>query len=129
MKDTRTNKGKDYEIAKWEEEVRKSLATKKLAPAKLTKQQEALVKAQLEKEEKIRQSVNLIRARLVRGLHFIRSLVAAKVQEIHVYMSSIVALLLKGALRRGSFLAGSMAFETYLVLILLISFIFKYLLI
>jgi hypothetical protein len=123
VKDTRTNKGKDYETAKWEEEVRKSLATKKSAPAKLTKQQEVLVKAQLEKEEKIRQSVNLIHARLVRGLHFIRSVVAANVQEIHVYMSSIVALLLRGVLRRGSFLAGSMAFETYLVLIPLISFI------
>jgi hypothetical protein len=28
-KDKRPSKGKDYEIAKWEEEVRKSLATKK----------------------------------------------------------------------------------------------------
>lgn len=115
MKDTKINKGKDHEISKWEEEVRKSLATKSSTSSKLTKQQEALVKAQLQKEESIRQNVKSIHSCLIRGLYFIRSLVEANVQEMHVYMSSIVTLLLSGALKRGSFLAGPVAFETYLV--------------
>lgn len=113
--ETRPAKGKDYEIAKWEEEIRKSLASKKSTPATLTKQQQALVQAQLEKESKIRQNVNTVQAHLLRGLNFIKSLVAAKVDEFQYYMSSLVSLLLDGALGRGSFLAGSTAFETYIV--------------
>lgn len=114
-KDQNPNKGKDFEIAKWEEEVRKSLATKKAGPVTLTKQQEILVKQQLEKESKVRQRVREIHTHLVRGLHFIRSIIAANVEEMHGYMSQIITLLLDGALNRGSFLAGAMAFETYLV--------------
>lgn len=113
-KDQRPSKGKDYEIAKWEEEIRKSLATKK-ATVTLTKQQETLVKQQLEKEAKIRQRVTEIQKHLVRGLHFIRSIVEANVEEMRDYMSPMIALLLDGALGRGSFLAGAMAFDTYLV--------------
>lgn len=111
----RPNKGKDYEIARWEEEIRKSLASKKSAPVTLSKQQLALVQAQLEKESKVRQRVHDIRTNLVRGLHFIQSLVGARIEEFQLEMSSIVSLLLKGALNRGSFLAGETAFETYLV--------------
>lgn len=113
--ETRPAKGKDYEIAKWEEEIRKSLASKKSTPATLTKQQQALVNAQLEKESRTRQNVNTIQAQLLRGLNFVQSLVAARVDEFHFYMSSLVSLLLDGALGRGSFLTGSTAFETYIV--------------
>ena len=115
-KDQRSdNKGKDHQIAKWEEEVRKSLAAKNAATTTLSRQQEMLVKQQLEKEAKIRQRVREVRTRLVRGLYFIRSVVAAHVEEIQAYMSPIVTLLLEGALGPGSFLVGSMVFETYLV--------------
>jgi len=114
-KDARPSKGKDYEIAKWEEGVRKSLAAKKALPVTLTKQQEALFKAQLEKEAKIRQAMKMIHARLVRGLHFIQSLVAANVQELQSYMTELTTLLIDGALSRGSILAGATAYETYLV--------------
>ncbi|KDR69874.1 hypothetical protein GALMADRAFT_913484 [Galerina marginata CBS 339.88] len=112
--DSRPSKGKDYEIAKWEEEIRKSLATKKATPISLTRQQQALVQAQLDKEAKVRQRVQAIQIRLIRGLHFVRSLVAGGVEEFQSHMSSIVSLLLDGALSRGSFLAGPTAFETYL---------------
>ena len=113
--EARPNKGKDYEIAKWEEEIRKSLATKKATTVTLSKQQQALVQAQLEKEAKIRQHVQDIRANLTRGLHLVRSIVTAGVEEFHLYMTSVVTLLLDGALSRGSFLIGATAFETYLV--------------
>ncbi|KAF9561868.1 ARM repeat-containing protein [Agrocybe pediades] len=114
--EAKPDKGKDYEIAKWEAEVRKSLAAKKAVPATLNRQQQALVQAQLEKEGNIRKHVQDIQARLVRGLELVKSLVASGVEEFQSYMSSIVSLLLKGALDRGSFLAGSAAFETYLEL-------------
>lgn len=113
--ETRPNKGRDYEISKWEEEIRKSLATKKATAVTLTKQQQALMQAQLEKEAKTRQHVQDICANLTRGLHLVRSIVTAGVDEFHSYMTSVLSLLLNGALNRGSFLVGSIAFETYLV--------------
>ena len=113
--ETRPNKGRDYEISKWEEEIRKSLATKKATVVTLTKQQQALMQAQLEKEAKTRQHVQDICANLTRGLHLVRSIVTAGVDEFHSYMTSVLSLLLNGALNRGSFLVGSIAFETYLV--------------
>ncbi|KAF8627766.1 hypothetical protein AX17_006131 [Amanita inopinata Kibby_2008] len=115
--DARPTKGKDAEIAKWEEDLRRSLASKK-APgaATLTKQQQALVQAQLEKEAKIRQRVVSIKANLDRGLNFVRSLVSASVKEFGSYISPIASLLAGGALRRGSPLVGESAFETYLFL-------------
>ena len=112
--ETRPNKGRDYEISKWEEEIRKSLATKKATAVTLTKQQQALMQAQLEKEAKTRQHVQDICANLTRGLHLVRSIVTAGVDEFHSYMTSVLSLLLNGALSRGSFLVGSIAFETYL---------------
>ena len=111
----RFNKGRDYEIAKWEEEIRKSLATKKATAVTLSKQQQALVQTQLEKEAKIRQHVQSICANLTRGLHLVRSIVTAGVDEFHSYMTSVISLLLDGALSRGSFLVGAIAFETYMV--------------
>lgn len=116
--EVRSNKGKDYEIAKWEDELRKSLASKKAsasAKGTLTKPQQALVQAQLDKEATIRQYVAGIKANLERGLHFVRSLVAADVSEFRSYISSVASLLLGGALGRGSLLVGQGAFETYLV--------------
>ncbi|KAF8911690.1 armadillo-type protein [Gymnopilus junonius] len=114
--ETKPAKGKDYEIAKWEAEIRKSLASKKSTPVQLTRQQQALVHAQLEKEATIRERVQVIQTNLVRGLHFVQSLVRACVEEFQAYMSPVASLLLEGALSRGSFLAGPAAFETYLVL-------------
>lgn len=81
----------------------------------LTKQQQALVNSQLEKEAKIRQHVAGIKANIERGLQYVRSLVASGVEDFHSYISSITTLLLEGALGRGSILVGRSAFDTYLV--------------
>ncbi|KAK2463021.1 hypothetical protein APHAL10511_004676 [Amanita phalloides] len=113
--EARQVKGKDTDIAKWEEDLRKSLANKK-APGTLTKQQQALVQAQLEKEAKIRQHVASIKANFTRGLNVIRSLVSAGVEEFRPYVSSIASLLVSGALGHGSPLVGESAFDTYLLL-------------
>jgi hypothetical protein len=114
--DAQTTKGKDHEIAKWEAELRKSLASKKaLGSTTLTKQQQGLIGTQLEKEAKTRQHVAEIKRNLERGLQFVRSLVASGVEEFRSYISPVTTLLLEGALGRGSILVGRSAFDTYLV--------------
>lgn len=110
-------KGKGYKDAQWEAEVRKSLASKKktTGPVTLSKQDRALVEAQLEKESGIRARVEVIKGRLERGLHLVHSLATARV-ELHAYISSIIELLLRAAFGpRAVALVGFTAFERYLV--------------
>ena len=112
-KTTETRKGKDADIAKWEADLRKSLANKKTAATPtLTKQQQALVNAQLEKESVVRRRVESVKANLERGLHFVRSLVRAGVPQFSAFISSVVTLLLDGA---GSRLVGQITVDVYLV--------------
>ncbi|KAJ7606190.1 armadillo-type protein [Mycena polygramma] len=110
------HKGKDFEIARWEAEVRTAVESKKKAAAgaALTKAQQASLHAQLAREAVVRQRVDGVKAQLLRGLAFVRSLVAAGVPEFHMYISSVAGLLLDGALGRGALLVGAVAFETYL---------------
>ncbi|KAJ6581434.1 armadillo-type protein [Mycena capillaripes] len=110
------HKGKDFEIARWEAEVRTALENKKKAGAgaALTKPQQALLQAQLAREATVRQRVESVKADLLRGLAFVRALVAAGVPEFGVYISSVTGLLLDGALGKGALLVGTVAFETYL---------------
>lgn len=115
--DEPVKKGKGYKDAQWEAEVRKSLANKKkvAGPVTLSKQDLALVQAQLDAESAIRARVEGIRARLQRGLHYVHSVAAAHV-ELHAHISSIVDLLLNGAFGGTAVtLIGYTAFETYLV--------------
>ncbi|KAJ8595557.1 ARM repeat-containing protein [Rhizopogon salebrosus TDB-379] len=108
-------KGKDADIARWEAELRKSLANKKgAAPAALSKQAQALVQAQLDKEAIVRQRVATIKLNLQRGLSYVQSLAAIDVHELRIYVSFIVSLLLEGAMGQGSRLVGSQALEAYL---------------
>lgn len=108
-------KGKGAAEAKWDAEVRKSLANKKAGPATLTKQQQALVQAQLEKEAQVRQRVDGIKSRLERGLRLVGSVVDAKVDELKLYVSVIQDMLISGALGKGPSLVGDQAFQAYLV--------------
>jgi hypothetical protein len=104
----------NYEISKWEDDIRKSQASKKpTSSATLTKQEQALVQAQLEKETVIRQRVASIIATFGRGLRIIRSLVAAGNLDSKLFMSNMVPLLLEGAFH--SVLADRTSYDTYLV--------------
>src|SRR5690348_1488346 len=58
---------KDYDILKWEEELRSQLEKKKGQQKKLTADETAKVNAQLKKESQIRQSLREVEARLLRG--------------------------------------------------------------
>jgi hypothetical protein len=108
-------KGKDADIAKWEADLRKSLANKSKQPATLTKQQQALVQVQLDKEAVIRQRVTVIASQLVRGLHLIDSLIQSNVAEFKPHISTVLQLLLDSALQRGRYLGADLAYDTYLV--------------
>ncbi|KAF9266994.1 ARM repeat-containing protein [Marasmius fiardii PR-910] len=115
--DARPRKGKDAEIAQWEADIRKSLANKKATTTvTLTKQQQSAVNAQLAKEAETRKRVLTVKANLDRGLHFVRSVINASVPEFRAYISTVVDLLLDGALEKGSLLSGPTALETYLEL-------------
>jgi hypothetical protein len=114
-------KGKGSDLAKWDAEIRQSLANKKAIPT-LTKQQQALVQAQREKEAQIRQRVAGIKSRLERGLHLVESIVDAGVNQINLYITVITDLLVQGALSKGPLLVGNHSFETYLVCRAFLSF-------
>jgi hypothetical protein len=114
--DVGPTKGKDAEIARWEADIRNSLASKKAtATTTLSKQDQALFEAQLKKENAVRQRVAHVKTNILRGLQFIRSLVSSGVQDFRLYISTVVSLLLDGALGKGSILVGHEAVQTYLV--------------
>jgi hypothetical protein len=109
-------KGKDADLAKWDAEVRKSIAKKSTATATLSKQEQSLVQVQLEKEAKIRGRVNEIKANLDRALQTISHLALGNIYDLRAYVSKISSLLLNsGALDKGTLLVGSLAFTTFLV--------------
>ncbi|GJE94641.1 ARM repeat-containing protein [Phanerochaete sordida] len=114
--DEPVKKGKGYKDAQWEAEVRKSLATKKqAATGSLSKQDQALVNAQLEKEAAIRRRVDGLKTRLERGLALVRSLVKSNAEELKVQISSLVNILLSGAFGNAAdTLVGENSFKTYL---------------
>jgi hypothetical protein len=109
-------KGKNADIEKWEAELRKSLANKKTnTSTPMSKQDRALVDAQLAKEAQIRSRVAAVHRNLVDGLALLRSLIAAGVEDFRPHVWPMAALLLDGVLKRGSALVGQVAVDTYVV--------------
>ena len=110
-------KGKDADLAKWDAEVRQSLAKKKsVAAPTLSKQEHSLVQAQIEKEAKIRSRVDRVKANLERSLRIVSCLVCGNIEDFQAYVSQVVTLIMSsGALDKGTLLVGSLAFDTYLV--------------
>ena len=110
-------KGKEADLAKWDAEVRQSLAKKKIATAPaLSKQEQNLVQAQVEKEAKIRSHMNKVKANLERALQILSHLAFGNIDDLQAYVSQITSLLLSsGALDKGTLLVGSLACATFLV--------------
>jgi len=113
-KDVVVEKGKDAELKKWDAETKKALASKK-GPPSLSKQEKALVDAQLAKEQIVRDKVQTVQRSLRRGLTILRSVLAARVEQIGQYLSSIADCLLSGVLKNGFILVGEEATLVYLV--------------
>lgn len=89
-------KGKGYADAKWEAEVRQKLNAKNTR-ATLSKQDQALVNEQLQKEAEIRKRVSGIRTKLEHGLELVHSLSSAGVEEFRAHTPQIVSVLLLAA--------------------------------
>ncbi|KAG8676940.1 translational activator of GCN4 [Fusarium poae] len=84
---------KDYDILKWEEELRSQLEKKKGQQKKLTPEENAKVNAQLKKESQIRQSITATVARLLRGIGIIRSLATGPPTDATQWIGTAVSLL------------------------------------
>ncbi|KAF5652499.1 putative translation activator GCN1 [Fusarium sp. NRRL 25303] len=85
---------KDYDILKWEEELRSQLEKKKGQQKKLTPEENAKVNAQLKKESLIRQSITEIEAKLLRGIGIIRSLATGPPTDAAQWLGTAVSLLI-----------------------------------
>ncbi|KAF5674331.1 translational activator GCN1 [Fusarium heterosporum] len=85
---------KDYDILKWEEELKSQLEKKKGQQKKLTPEENAKVNAQLKKESQIRQSITEIEARLLRGIGIIQSLATGPPTDATQWLGTAVSLLI-----------------------------------
>ncbi|KAI9797836.1 MAG: translational activator of GCN4 [Candelina submexicana] len=85
---------KDYDVLKWEEELRAQLAQKKGHQKKLTADEQAKVDAQLATEAGIRRQVSHVVARLRRGAGIIQSLAIGPPTEANIWMGPAVKSLL-----------------------------------
>ena len=84
---------KDYDVLKWEEEIRSQLAQKKGQQKKLTPDQQAKVDAQLARETAIRKDVRKVIGRIRRGASFVHSLATGPPTDARMWMiGSINAL-------------------------------------
>lgn len=107
---------KDYDILRWEEELRKDLEKKKGQQRKLTAEEQAKVKAQLEKEASIRAKLQQTEARFVRGLGIIKALAMGPPMDSKLWVGPAVGLML-GILDAGATLiVGDLPVDTYLAI-------------
>ena len=74
-----------------------------------------LVDAQLAKEQIIRDKVQLVQHTLNRGLAVLRSVLAARIEQLGQYLSSVADCLLSGVLKNGFILVDEEATWVYLV--------------
>lgn len=108
---------KDYATEKWEQEVRESLAKKRAATAgvKLSKQDQALVSAQLTKEATTRQQIRQVQGSLNRGIALVSALTKAGNVEVERFAGGMAAALLSSVFAAGSFLVEGRAFDVFTV--------------
>ncbi|CCA74203.1 related to translation activator GCN1 [Serendipita indica DSM 11827] len=107
-------KGKDAKIKQWEDEVRKSLAQKKAAAPTLSKQEKALVDAQLEKEEAVRARLKSIQKNIKDGLSIIKAILASRTEQSEMSLHILASLLMRGVVQLGAPLVEAEAIQTYL---------------
>ena len=84
---------KDYDVLKWEEEIRSQVAQKKGQQKKLTSDQQAKVDTQIARETAIRENVRKVAGRIRRGASFVHSLATGPPTDARMWMvGSINAL-------------------------------------
>ncbi|KAL6898113.1 armadillo-type protein [Trichoderma evansii] len=105
---------KDYDIMKWEKELRAQLEEKKGPQRKLTAEETSKVNAQLKKEAQIRASVQAIEARLYRGVGIVHSLAAGPPTDATLWLGSGIKSLLAVMEAGASLIIGDTASKVYI---------------
>ncbi|PYI28244.1 ARM repeat-containing protein [Aspergillus indologenus CBS 114.80] len=106
---------KDYNILKWEEELRVQLAEKKgQKPKKLTADEQAKVKAQLAKESKIREEVLEEIKKIERGTGIIQGLASGPAVDADGWINPAVSALLALAEAGAGLFAGDVVSKAYI---------------
>ncbi|KAL2186881.1 ARM repeat-containing protein [Thermothelomyces heterothallicus CBS 203.75] len=104
---------KDYDLLKWEEELRAQLAEKKGIQKKLTADETAKVNAQLKKEAEIRDQVRQIASRLLRGFGIVKALATGPPSDVRRWIGAAISATL-ASIKAGATLitaeTGPMAF-------------------
>lgn len=105
---------KDYDLLKWEEELRSQIDQKKGQQRKLTADESAKVNAQLKKEAEIRKNLQDVEARLMRGIGIIKALATGPPTDAGLWLGTAVQLLL-GVMDAGaSLIVGDVSSSAYL---------------
>ena len=84
----------DYELLKWEAEVRAQQAAKRGHQKKLTSDEQAKVNAQLSKEAEIRKRVHVLEHHIQRGIGTIRALASGPPTDAELWMSQALEVLI-----------------------------------
>lgn len=106
---------KDYNILKWEEELRVQLAEKKgQKPKKLTADEQAKVKAQLAKESKIREEVLEEIKKIERGTGIIQGLAGGPAIDADGWINPAVSALLALAEAGAGLFVGDVVSKAYI---------------
>nr|CAG8471118.1 10487_t:CDS:10 [Entrophospora candida] len=108
---------KDIDIWKTEEGTLFEIAKKKGSQTpKLTKDEQAAVNAQLKKESEIRNNVEQIRKKLVKGLDITDAMIDGSPETVEKYITKIMQLLFVVLKKSNNDLLGDKAVNTYLKL-------------
>ena len=106
---------KDYDILKWEEELRLQLEQKKGQQKKLTAEETSKVNAQLKKEADIRSNIQSLEAKLLRGIGIIKSLANGPPTDAALWIGKAVGLLLAIIDAGAGLIIGDVAPLAYIV--------------
>lgn len=105
---------KDYDILKWEEELRSQLADKKgQKQKKLTAEEQSKVKAQLAKESKIREEVLQVIKKIERGCGIIQGLADGPAIDADGWINPAVSSLLSLTEAGAGLYAGDVVSKAY----------------
>lgn len=105
---------RDYDIMRWEEEMRSQIAQKKGQERKLTPDEKAKVSAQLAKETVIRQDVHQLEVRLLHGVGFIHALAVGPPTEASLWLGPSIKALTEVIVAGAGRLVGNAADEAYM---------------
>ena len=104
----------DYELLKWEAEVRAQQAAKRGHQKKLTSDEQGKVNAQLSKEAEIRERVHVLERRIQRGIGTIRALALGPPTDAEMWMSQALEVLINIIEAGVGLLVGESAGEAFI---------------